>query len=215
MEPRYYDDGGEDIESIREALDVIESDNGGSDLQDRYPMPWSERRTSRTRTRVPSSTPSYTPPPPGGPATKADLAQLSSNVDRQIATLSSRVDAVTADQGRQVVALRRETAARRNADNRLNQELARTREMSFLMPMLSKTPPLGATTAADTVGGTAVPVGTKLAREADGFGAMLPFLIMGMGSQQSASGSSGGTGSSGGGMDMLLMALVFSQFGKS
>lgn len=101
-----------------------------------------------------------------------------------IKTVNRRVDGVSAEQGRQAAALKKEVVARKKETDKLKNNL----QLATLLPMLSSgstvtvTEDIKGTAPAD--GGAApilIPKDTKLQKAADSFSSMLPLLLLGDG----------------------------------
>jgi hypothetical protein len=76
-------------------------------------------------------------------------------------------------------------------------------QMMTLLPLLASPKPLEVTTAT-TIGGTAVPAGTKLQVAGDGIMSLLPLLLLSGG----LGGSTGSAPAQGGGMGDPMMMVV-------
>lgn len=112
-------------------------------------------------------------------------------VNTRVNTVNSRVDS-------QADALKKEVSERKKDTAKLKNNI----QMATLLPLLTKKGGLPATTAEDTVGGTPVPAGTKLATEGDSLSSLLPILLLGDGL--------GGSGSSNDSSNSLLLVLALS-----
>ena len=136
------------------------------------------------------------------PQLQAALERVRRDVKKNgnaIKKVNSRVNAVSSRQDRQEGALKKEIKMRKQETAKLKNNI----QMATLLPLLTKPKALTATTAADTVGGAPVPVGTKLTTESsDSLSALLPILLLGDGL--------GGSGSGGDSSNMLLLVLALS-----
>ena len=120
-----------------------------------------------------------------------------------IKTVNRRVDGVSAEQGRQAAALKKEVVARKKETDKLKNNL----QLATLLPLLSGGSTV--TVPADVTGKDAagrdtilIAKDTKLQKAADSFSSMLPLLLLG-------DGMGGGDSN-----NSLLLALVLSQSGK-
>jgi hypothetical protein len=115
--------------------------------------------------------------------------------------VNTRLNALGEQQARQTAALRKEYADRRKESATFNKELRQTRDLSALLPLLSRPSTL---TISRPIG-EEVPAGTKLVVDkGDSMSMMLPFLLMG-----GMGGSSEGSGDNNT-MMMLVMAMAMS-----
>jgi hypothetical protein len=152
----------------------------------------------------------YQAPGPTPFVTQGQLRRSLSSVRRDVRRVNARVGAVqtaTARLGREVATQRKVAATHTRLIRDVRNELAQTREMSMLLPLLMQPKALPPTTQPATIGGVNVGVGTSFSvSDDDSFGSRFPILMMAGGLP--GFGSGGTSGSSGQSSNMMTMLLV-------
>lgn len=140
---------------------------------------------------------------------QAALARVGDQVKtnaQAIATVNTRLNAINEQQARQTAALKKEYADRRKDSSTLKRELRQTRDMSALLPLLSRPSTVTVTKTIDD----GVPAGTKLVVDkGDTMSMMLPFLLMG-----GMGGMGGSTEGSGDNNMMMMLVMMMAMSGK-
>jgi len=193
----------EDLEAILESIESDESDESDEMAERTRRRPWVRPSTATGAGLVP-------PKPQAGYVTEARLqaalarvgAQIKTNSDA-IKTLNTRVGTISAEQTRQMAALKKETEERKKETARL----ASQAQLSALLPLLLSPKTVQLTTAVDNI-----PAGTKVMVDSgDSTSLLLPLLLVGgLGSGTGLGSGSGDTGSVGG-LDPLLLVLLLSR----
>ncbi len=196
----------EDLEAILESLESDESDEADEMAEQRT------RRRNWPRPSTATGTGLVPPKPQTGYVTEARLQAALARVGAQIKTnsdaikaLNTRASTLSAEQARQVTALKKEVEERKKDTARL----ASQAQLLALLPLLQTPKTIQLTSAIDNL-----PAGTKvLVDGGDSLSLLLPLLLVG----GSGSGTGLGTGSAGGesgglgGLDPLLLVLLLSR----
>lgn len=138
--------------------------------------------------------------------TQTQLQTTVTKLDGKISALSKstvqQINTVKKEQAKQIDLLKREAANRKKESEALRKELRQFREMTLLLPLISKP---ASKTLTDAAGG--LPVGTKVLVESnDMMSLLLPMLLMGgLGGSSPDGSSSGGLG---GDNNMMMLMLV-------
>ncbi len=182
-----------------------------SDETDESDLEAAGRRVNRRPPRVAQGKGLFRPRPSTGATgnyvtqvqLQTALARVSSEIktnSEAIKTVSTRVTAVSTEQTRQTAALKKEAADRRKESDQAKKDVRQIRDMSAILPLLSRPKTITLATAVDNL-----PAGTKVAVDSgDSLSLLLPFMLFGgMGGGGTGSGSEGGSDNS-----MMMMAMV-------
>ncbi|PSB14142.1 hypothetical protein C7B76_17275 [filamentous cyanobacterium CCP2] len=207
----------EELETLEDMMEELEYDEMYDDESDE--SDWSERTRRRMMPRRRMPTPRtapgsqlYRPRPTSQYVTQPQLqaalarvgSQIKTNADA-IKTNSNRINAVSAEQTRQVGLLRKEVSERKKQGEMIKQDTRQKLELLALLPALSR-PPAETITVRDRDNENPRDV-RVLTESNDSLSLLLPLLLVG------GLGGLGGSGTGSGGSDsstMLLLVLALS-----
>lgn len=179
--------GTETLESL---VEEFEDEFEESDYDDMI-----ERRGRRPRPRTASGRNLSTARPQGGAVTQAQLATAMAKVSEQIqtnsraiSTLTTRVEAVSAEQAKQLAAMRKEITQRKRHDDAQKKDFQQKLQWLLLLPLLIE--PKSEQIKVSDANGDSKTIDV-LVKEDDAFKTLLPVLLIGGG--LGGSGSDGGT----------------------
>jgi len=193
--------GTETLEALLSELEGFEWDE--SDESDERS---GRGRRGRRSPQTASGTGLSTPRPNSQYVTQTQLQTALAKVGAQIKTNSDAIKSISSRVSAQAEMLSKEVVARKKKTDELDKGLRHTREMTAILPLLSK--PSTVQLDPNAVAGTTKPAtGPKvLVGSDDTLSTLLPFMLMG---------GMGGSGGSGGGMfgggednSMMMMMMV-------
>ena len=194
----------EDYESLLDAFDDYEWDESDDEFDDEAVKKPRFRPMKAPSTATKSSYQAR----PSQYVTQTQLQTTVSKLDGKISALSKstvqQVNSVKKEQAKQIALLKKEAADRKKESETLRKELRQFRDISMLLPLLSK--PSSQTLTADAGG---IPAGTKvLVDKNDTLSALLPLILMGGFGGSSSSSGGGGLGGDGDNSMMMLVLLM-------
>lgn len=199
----------ETLESLLEDLEGFESDE--SDESDEARRRSRRGGGRRSPVRTAPGTGLQTPRPNTQYVTQTQLQTSLAKVGAQIKTNSDAIKSVSDRVSAQTEVISREVATRKKETDQLKKDLNQTRQMSAILPLLSRPSSVKLqrnATDPETVTAEAPKV---LVESGDTLSTLLPLMLMG-GTGGSTGGSGGGMfGGDDSGMMMLVLALTLSK----
>lgn len=185
------------MESIDDLVEELEEDYEESDgLEEMI----ESRRRRRPRPRTATGRNLSTPRPQGNYVTQVQLQTALQKVSEEIQTnsravgvLNSRVEAVAADQAKQLVAIRKEISERRKQDDQQKRDVRQQLSLLAILPLIT-----GPKSREIVINNEKIKV---LVDEGDTFDQILPLMLI-------SGGMGGGSGSDGGGYDSTMMPMM-------
>lgn len=194
----------EDYESLLDAFDDYEWDESDDEFDDEAAA--KKPRFRPMKAPVTATKSSYQARP-SQYVTQTQLQTTVSKLDGKISALSKttvqQVNTVKKEQAKQIALLKKEALDRKKENETLRKEFRQFRDMSMLLPLISR--PSSQTLTADAGG---IPAGTKvMVDKNDTMSLLLPMILMG-GFGGSSGGGSGGLGGDGDNSMMMLVLMM-------
>jgi hypothetical protein len=157
--------------------------------------------------RTATGTGLVSPRPNNQYVTQTQLQTSLAKVGDQLKANSNAIGGLSERVSAQTEVIRKEVTARKKETDQLKKDLNQTRQMSALLPLLSKPKSIQLQASAVPTGTSPVP--KALVESNDAFGLLLPLMLMGgMGGSSGGSGGGGMFGGDDSGMMMMVLALT-------